>query len=508
MYSILEKKYTDAVMGKYILAIDQGTTSSRAIIFDESGEPKGSAQEEFAQYFPKDGWVEHEPEDIWNSVLNVIRGAIAQADVNPSELCVAGITNQRETTVIWDRQTGETLGRAIVWQDRRTAEDCQRLKDQGLETMFRAKTGLLLDPYFSATKVRWMLQNIDGAADAAKDGRLAFGTIDTFLMWRLTQGQVHLTDATNAARTGLFNIHEQCWDEEILEALAIPANLLPEVMDSSADFGHIHASILGEEIPIGGVAGDQQAALIGQGCFDVGMMKSTYGTGCFMILNTGSVPLTSHHSLLTTVAYRLNGEVTYALEGSIFVAGAAVQWLRDKLKLVEKASDTEAIAASSDEPEGLFVVPAFTGLGAPHWDPDARGAILGLTRDTGDDAIVTATLSAVAYQTRDLLLSMRSDGLAPNLVRVDGGMVNNNWFAQRLADVLSVPVDRPAYVETTVLGAAYLAGLQAGLYGSLEDLATRWQLDRRFEAKWTQTTIDQRYDGWSRAVQAVRHFSA
>ncbi len=494
-------------MGKYILAIDQGTTSSRAIIFDESGHAKGTAQEEFPQYFPNDGWVEHDPEEIWVSVLNVINAAVAQAGVSASDLCVAGITNQRETTVIWDRQTGEPIGRAIVWQDRRTSADCQQLKDEGLEAMFRAKTGLLLDPYFSATKVRWMLQHIEGAKEAADKGRLAFGTIDTFLIWRLTQGRVHRTDATNAARTGLFNIHQQCWDQDILNALQIPESLLPEVMDSSADFGRIDASILGEEILIGGVAGDQQAALIGQGCFETGMMKSTYGTGCFMILNTGSQPLSSDHALLTTVAYRLKGQVTYALEGSIFVAGAAVQWLRDKLKIIDHAGDTETIAASTEEPEGLVVVPAFTGLGAPYWDPEARGAILGLTRDTGDDAIVTATLTAVAYQTRDLLLAMRSDGLAPNLVRVDGGMVNNNWFAQRLADVLAVPVDRPANVETTVLGAAYLAGLQAGLYKSLEDLAFRWQLDRRFDAKWDQALIDQRYDGWTRAVQAVRHFS-
>ena len=494
-------------MSQYLLAIDQGTTSSRAIIFDTDGTPVGTDQQEFPQYFPADGWVEHDADEIWESVMHVVLAAIESADIAVSDIQVAGITNQRETTVLWDRDTGIPIGKAIVWQDRRTADYCQSLKDDGFEDVFRAKTGLLLDPYFSATKVRWMLDHIDGAREAAEAGRLAFGTIDCFLIWRLTGGAAHRTDATNAARTGLFNIHTQDWDEDILGCLNIPKSLLPEVMDSSADFGVIGPDLFGHAIPIGGVAGDQQAALIGQGCFQEGMMKSTYGTGCFMILNTGNKPLMSNHALLTTVAYRLKGEVTYALEGSIFVAGAAVQWLRDRLKVIDHAADSEAVAVSAEEPDGLYVVPAFTGLGAPYWDPEARGAVLGLTRDTGFESIVTATLASVAFQTRDLLMAMQSDGLAPKLIRVDGGMVNNTWFAQRLADVLSVPVDRPAYVETTVLGAAYLAGLQAGLFSDLSDLADRWRLERRFEAQWDSKQVDDRYKGWQRAVQAVRQFA-
>jgi glycerol kinase len=491
-------------MSDYILAIDQGTTSSRAILFDALGNIVSVAQEEFTQIFPADGWVEHDPEEIWMTTLQTSQEAIQKAGVEPSAIKGIGITNQRETTIIWDRETGKPIHNAIVWQDRRTANFCEQLKASGFETAVTEKTGLLLDPYFSGTKVKWLLDEVAGAREAAEAGKLAFGTVDSFLLWRLTGGKEHRTDATNAARTMLFNIHTQEWDAELLERLSVPANLLPEVMDSSAAFGMTDKGFLGAEIPVAGAAGDQHCALFGQGCFDPGMLKSTYGTGCFAVLNTGSEAVKSENKLLTTVGYRLNGEVTYALEGSIFIAGAAVQWLRDGLKLVSKASETEAIAAETGDAGGVYLVPAFTGLGAPYWDADARGALIGLTRDSGINEIVTATLQSVCYQTRDLLSAMASDGMDTTRLRVDGGMVENNWIAQCLADTLQIAVDRPVVTETTALGACYLAGLQVGLFASLDDLRDKWQLDQQFTPKLAGNVAEQRYQGWLQAVARVR----
>jgi glycerol kinase len=491
-------------MSAYLLAIDQGTTSSRAIIFDEGSEVVAVAQQEFKQYFPRDGWVEHDPEEIWASVRQVVEQALQAAALKADDLTSIGITNQRETTVIWDRGTGQAIHPAIVWQDRRTAEKCEELRSKGLSDSIQAKTGLLIDPYFSGTKVNWILDQVPTARTRAEAGELAFGTIDSFLLWRLTAGKSHKTDATNAARTLMFNIHEQQWDQEILDWLDIPASLLPEVEDSSADFGCCHPDLFGAPVPIGGIAGDQQAALIGQGCFTAGMTKSTYGTGCFVIMNTGPEAVLSKNALLTTVAYRLNGEVTYGLEGSIFVAGAAVQWLRDELKLIASAAETEALARGNPDSHGVYVVPAFTGLGAPYWDADARGAILGLTRDSGIADIVTATLQSMAYQTRDLLSAMRSDGIEPQLIRVDGGMVANDWMVQYLADILQIIVDRPQVIETTALGAAYLAGLQAGVFGSLNELADSWQLQHRFSPEMDAASSTRLYDGWLDAVRRVR----
>ena len=487
-----------------LLAIDQGTTSSRAILFSAAGEQLGVAQQEFCQHFPEDGWVEHDPEDIWNSTLEVCRSVLREQKVAPADIAGIGITNQRETTIIWDRHTGVPVYRAIVWQDRRTAEFCEALKAEGLEPRITEKTGLLLDPYFSGTKVKWILDHVEGARDRAKAGDLLFGTVDTFLLWRLTGGQSHKTDATNASRTLLFNIHSQQWDQELLARLDIPAEMLPEVEDSSADFGRTDAGLFGESIPVLGVAGDQQAALIGQGCFRTGMIKSTYGTGCFVIMNTGSEAITSGNKLLTTVAYRLNGEVTYGLEGSIFVAGAAVQWLRDGLKLISSAAESESIASGHPTSHGVYLVPAFTGLGAPYWDPNARGAILGLTRDSGIGDIVTATLQSVCFQTQDLLSAMRHDGAVPTILRVDGGMVANNWVTQHLADILQLPVDRPAVIETTALGVACLAGLKAGLFSSIGELAAQWRLERRFEPQMPPETAHQLYHGWQDAVRRVK----
>jgi glycerol kinase len=491
-------------MSDYILAIDQGTTSSRAILFDALGNIVSVAQEEFTQIFPADGWVEHDPEEIWTTTLQTSQEAIQKAGVEPSAIKGIGITNQRETTIIWDRETGKPIHNAIVWQDRRTANFCEQLKASGFETAVTEKTGLLLDPYFSGTKVKWLLDEVAGAREAAEAGKLAFGTVDSFLLWRLTGGKEHRTDATNAARTMLFNIHTQEWDAELLERLSVPASLLPEVMDSSAAFGMTDKDFLGAEIPVAGMAGDQHCALFGQGCFDSGMLKSTYGTGCFAVLNTGIEAVKSENKLLTTVGYRLNGEVTYALEGSIFIAGAAVQWLRDGLKLVSKASETEAIAAETGDAGGVYLVPAFTGLGAPYWDAEARGALIGLTRDSGINEIVTATLQSVCYQTRDLLSAMASDGMDTTRLRVDGGMVENNWIAQCLADTLQIAVDRPVVTETTALGACYLAGLQVGLFASLDDLRDKWQLDQQFTPALAGNVAEQRYQGWLQAVARVR----
>lgn len=491
-------------MSDYILAIDQGTTSSRAILFNREGRSVYSAQEEFPQYFPSDGWIEHEPADIWQTVERTFQEVIAKIDMSNDVVNAIGITNQRETTLIWDRRTGQPIYRAIVWQDRRTSEYCQQLKNEGLESLISNKTGLLIDPYFSATKIRWILDNVDCARERAEKGELAFGTVDSYILWKLTGGKEHRTDATNASRTMLFNIHTQQWDEELLTIFNIPRALLPDVMDSSDNFGVTDKNIMGVEIPILGMAGDQQAALFGQTCFREGMAKSTYGTGCFMIVNTGNVALKSENRLLSTVAYRLNGKVTYALEGSIFIAGATVQWLRDGLKLINDAGDTEPLARQTPIDHGVYLVPAFTGLGAPYWDPNARGAIFGLTRDTGIKEIVTAGLQSVCYQTKDLQKAMESDGERPIALRVDGGMVANNWVMQFLADILGATVDRPQITETTALGAAYLAGLKTGIYNSLDELEAMWQREKRFEPKFDKSTRDGLYDGWQNAVRRIQ----
>jgi len=491
-------------MTDFLLAIDQGTTSSRAILFTASGQIHATSQQEFPQHFPQDGWVEHDPADIRQSVIDTCRDVIDRAGIEPRQIRAAGITNQRETTIVWDRHTGEPIYNAIVWQDRRTSKYCERLRAEGLEPMINDRTGLLIDPYFSATKVRWILNEVSGARERAERGELAFGTVDSFLLWHLTKGRVHRTDATNASRTLLFNIHTQQWDPELLALFEIPANMLPQVMDSSDDFGVIDEALLGQEIPVYGVAGDQQAALFGQTCFHEGMAKSTYGTGCFLVLNTGPRALKSEHRLLTTVAYRLDGRPTYALEGSIFVAGATVQWLRDGLQLIQGAGETERLAQQTSVDHGVYLVPAFTGLGAPYWDPDARGAIFGLTRDTGIKEIVTAGLQSVCYQTKDLQKAMEHDGVRPVALRVDGGMVANNWLLQNLADILGATVDRPRTIETTALGVAYLAGLKAGIFKSLEALEQLWQCERRFEPQMSKAQRDRLYEGWTQAVSKVQ----
>jgi glycerol kinase len=491
-------------MKQYLLSIDQGTTSSRAMLFDESGKACYTAQKEFTQYFPDDGWVEHDPEEIWSTILAVVKDALSKASQDNVAVVAIGITNQRETTVVWDRATGKPVYNAIVWQDRRTANYCESLRAQGFESQVTTKTGLLLDPYFSGTKVNWILENIDGVRDRAERGELAFGTIDSFLIWRLTEGRVHATDATNASRTLLFNIHSQGWDQELLDMLDVPESLLADVRDSSADYGVTSLSVIGAEIPIGGVAGDQQSALIGQACFQPGMIKSTYGTGCFMMLNTGPKAIHSGNKLLTTVAYRLNGVTTYALEGSIFVAGAAIQWLRDGIGVIDSAAQTEAMASSLASNKGVYLVPAFTGLGAPHWDPDARAAIFGMTRNTGPAELVRAALESVCYQTADLLEAMRNDGQAPISLRVDGGMVQNNWLCSFLTDILGVTVERPIETETTALGAAYLAGLQVGVYDSIESVGRSWQSEKRFRSSMESSNRDNLLTDWRAFVEKVK----
>ncbi len=486
---------------RLILAIDQGTTSTRAIVYGIDGTPVVTAQREFRQIFPRDGWVEHDPEEIWSTTLEVCREAL---NGRAREVIAIGLTNQRETTVVWDRKTHAPLGHAIVWQDRRTADACEALKVAGKEPLVTERTGLLLDPYFSATKLRWILDHEDGARARAEAGELAFGTTDCFLLWRLTQGRVHATDATNASRTMLYNIHTGRWDDELLELFDIPAAVLPEVHDSAHEFGETEAGLFGSPIPIRGIAGDQQAAAIGQACFAPGMIKSTYGTGCFVLLNTGERPVRSKHRLLTTIAHRIEGRTTYALEGSIFVAGAAVQWLRDGLHVIESAKDTEALARGLESNRGVYLVPAFTGLGAPHWDPRARGALLGLTRDTGVAELARAALESVCNQTLDLVNAMGRDGaITPDTLRVDGGMVANDWLMQFLADVLGVAVERPVITETTALGAAYLAGLSAGAFDSLEDLARRWRREARFEPRLEAAEHEHLVAGWARAVARV-----
>jgi glycerol kinase len=489
-----------------LLAIDAGTTSVRAILFDADGCALASAQQEFAQHFPASGWVEQDAEEIWTAVLATCREAIARSRLAATQIAAIGITNQRETVVLWDRQSGLPIHRAIVWQDRRTADDCARLRADGNEPMLRDRTGLLLDPYFSATKIAWLLDHVDGARARAEAGRLCFGTIDCWLLWKLSGGRRHVTDASNASRTLLFDIERQQWDEDLLRLFKVPAAVLPEVLDSNAHFGDCERELFGAAIPIRGVLGDQQAALFGQACFAPGMIKSTYGTGCFLVMNTGSAIVRSDNRLLSTVAYRIDGKVTYALEGSIFIAGAAVQWLRDGLKLIGSAAETEHLAQQARRDTGVYLVPAFTGLGAPHWDPHARGALIGLSRDTGIAEIVAATLQAVGYQTRDLIEAMRRDGCADaQALRIDGGMAANNWFAQSLADLIGLPVDRPRIIETTALGAAYIAGLGAGIHDSFEQISAHWARDRRFNAEMQTEQRDRLYAGWQDAVARTLH---
>jgi glycerol kinase len=488
----------------HILAIDQGTTSSRAIVFDAGMRVAGVGQREFKQHYPQSGWVEHDPEDIWKTVVETARAALAEAGVRASALAGIGITNQRETVVVWDRTTGAPIHNAIVWQDRRTAPLCQRLKNEGLEKTFTKKTGLLLDPYFSGTKIAWLLDKVRGARKRAERGELLAGTIDSFLLWRLTGGRVHATDATNASRTLLFNIATQEWDDELLEILRVPRRMLPEVKDCGADFGTTDPAILGAAVPVLGVAGDQQAATIGQACFRPGMVKSTYGTGCFAVLNTGADLVRSKNRLLTTIAYRLDGKVTYALEGSIFIAGAAVQWLRDGIGVIGKAAQSGGLAASADETQAVYLVPAFVGLGAPYWDAEARGAIFGLTRNSGPAEFARAALESVAFQTHDLLEAMRKDwkgGGKDTVLRVDGGMVASDWTMQRLADIIDAPVDRPTILETTALGAAWLAGSRAGIWPGMEAFSRSWSLDRRFEPSMAAAERRRRIAGWKDAVR-------
>jgi glycerol kinase len=487
----------------FILAIDQGTTSSRAILFDLKGEPQAVAQKELPQFFPQAGWVEHDAERIWADVQSVCREVLAKRPAGTP--AAIGITNQRETTVVWSRKTGKPIHNAIVWQDRRGAPLCRTLIDEGWEPKIQARTGLLIDSYFSATKVRWLLDNVSGAQEAAARGELAMGTIDSFLLWRLTGGKLHATDVTNASRTMLFNIHSMDWDDELLSLFNVPKSMLPKVLECVDDFGSSSKETLGIALPIRGVAGDQQAALIGQACFQPGMIKSTYGTGCFALLNTGGKAVTSTNRLLTTVGYKIKGELAYAIEGSIFVAGAAVQWLRDGLKLIQQAGDTEALARSVAGTNGVYLVPAFTGLGAPYWDPTARGAILGLTRDTGIAEIVRSALEAVCYQTRDLMTAMAGDaGSTTSKLRVDGGMVRNDWVMQFLADILNVPVERPVVTETTALGAATCAGLGVGLFSSTAEVAGNWQRDRVFTPAMKDDLRNQLYSGWRAAVKRVQ----
>ena len=488
----------------YILAIDQGTTSSRGIVFDKDMSIVAIAQQEFDQHFPKSGWVEHVANDLWTTTVATAKGAIDKAGLHPSDIQGIGITNQRETTIVWDKRTGEAVHNAIVWQDRRTSDICQELKNDSLEAEITEKTGLLLDPYFSSTKVKWILDNVDGARADAEAGHLLFGTVDCYLIWKFTNGARHVTDATNAARTMLFNIRDNAWDAGICERLGIPMRMLPEVLDCEADFGTVSAEILGADLPILGVAGDQQAATLGQACFAPGMLKSTYGTGCFALLNTGETLVRSQNRLLGTIAYRLNGKTTYALEGSIFIAGAVVQWLRDGLGIIAKAADTHPLAEKADPEQELYLVPAFTGIGAPHWDANARGAIYGLTRGSGPAEFAKAALESVGFQTRELLDAMHADwdgATEDSVLRVDGGMSASDWTMQFLSDILDAPVDRPKVLETTALGVAWLAGMRAGIYPDMDGFAANWALDQRFEPNMDQEIRNQRYSGWQDAIR-------
>ncbi|WP_193141371.1 MULTISPECIES: glycerol kinase GlpK [unclassified Meridianimarinicoccus] len=489
----------------HILAIDQGTTSTRAILFDTSLTAVASAQEEFAQHYPASGWVEHDANDLWSTTVDTCRAAIKTAGIGAEGIAAIGITNQRETTLVWDRKTGKPIHNAIVWQDRRTAAQCKTLKDDGFEAAVTTRTGLLLDPYFSGTKLAWLLDNVEGARARAEAGELIFGTVDSWLVWNLTGGKVHVTDATNAARTMLYDIRKGRWSQTICDRLNIPMSMLPEVRDCAADFGETRADLFGRPIPICGIAGDQQAATVGQACFKPGMLKSTYGTGCFALLNTGDTPVTSQNRLLTTIAYQLDGKPTYALEGSIFIAGAVVQWLRDGLKIINDARETQPLAQSADPGQDVILVPAFTGLGAPYWRPDCRGAIFGLTRNSGPAEFARAALESVGYQTRDLLEAMHADmgGAGDAILRVDGGMSASDWTMQFLADILGARVDRPKVLETTAMGAAWLAGQRAGIYPTQAEFAAQWALERSFEPAMPDDTREAKYAAWRRAVDAT-----
>lgn len=495
-------------MAKFILAIDQGTTSSRGIVFNEAMEIVATGQEEFTQHFPKSGWVEHDINDIWNTVLRTSRDAMQKADVTASEIAAIGITNQRETTLVWDKTTGDPVYNAIVWQDRRTSDLCKSLVEGGHDNMIRERTGLLVDPYFSATKLKWILDNVEGARDRATKGELLFGTVDCYLIWKLTGGKIHATDATNAARTMLYDIHNGRWSSSICELFDIPAQMLPEVKDCAADFGTTDPALFGTAIPITGVAGDQQAATVGQACFEPGMMKSTYGTGCFALLNTGDVAVTSQNRMLTTIAYQFDGKPTYALEGSIFIAGAVVQWLRDGLGIIDSAAETQPLAQAADDAQDVILVPAFVGLGAPYWNADCRGAMFGLTRGTTPKEIARAALESVGYQTRDLIEAMKSDwhGAAGGTLRVDGGMTASDWAMQFLSDIIGAPVDRPTILETTALGAAWLAGSYVGLYPSKDAFAEHWRLERTFTPHMSEDMRTQKYGSWKRAISATLAF--
>jgi glycerol kinase len=496
-------------MTGHVLVIDQGTTSTRAIVFGPDLAPVDIAQQEFRQIFPRPGWVEHDPEDIWQTTLATMREVLRKTGLAPSAFAGIGIANQRETALIWERSTGKPIHNAIVWQDRRTAEHCAALEAQGRGPLIAQRTGLVLDPYFSATKISWMLDNVPGAREAAKRGELAFGTVDTFLIWRLTGGKRHVTDATNASRTSLFDIHRGVWDDDLLDVFGVPRSLLPDVRDCAAEFGTTDAAHVGAEVPIRGIAGDQQAALIGQACFRPGMVKSTYGTGCFLLCNTGKEAMASRHNLVTTIAYQWRGERSFALEGSIFSAGASVQWLRDGLGIVAKASETGTLAAEADPAQPVYLVPAFTGLGAPHWDSEARAAIIGITRGTTRKELARAALESVGYQTRDLIEAMHADvgnrfGEGTNsVIRVDGGMSASDWTMQFLSDILDAPVDRPNVQETTALGAAFLAGWQAGLVEGPEAFAQNWRLERSFRPSMAPDEREARYRGWREAVARV-----
>ena len=490
----------------HILAIDQGTTSSRAIIFDRDMVQKASAQQEFAQHFPHSGWVEHDPADLWNSTVATCCEALSNAQLSADNIAAIGITNQRETTLVWDKNTGEPVYNAIVWQDRRTAPLCQSLREAGYEQMVTDSSGLLLDPYFSGTKLNWILTNVDGARARAEAGELLFGTVDCFLIWKLTNGAVHATDATNAARTLLYDIRKGRWSSAICDLLYIPQIMLPDVRDCAAEFGRTDPALFGTSVPILGVAGDQQAATLGQACFEPGMLKATYGTGCFALLNTGDTPVASKNRLLTTIAYQLNGTPTFALEGSIFIAGAVVQWLRDGVQIIQHATDTQALAESADVEQDVILVPAFTGLGAPYWHSECRGAIYGLTRNSGPAELSRAALESVGFQTRDLLQSMQADWSNPDsqaVLRVDGGMSASDWTMQFVSDIIDAPVDRPAFLETTALGVAWLAGMHCGLYPDMAGFAQKWACDRRFNPAMQGPTRDRKYGRWARAVQAT-----
>ncbi|KKK36310.1 glycerol kinase [Mesobacillus campisalis] len=495
-------------MEKFILSLDQGTTSTRAILINKAGEIAHMAQKEFTQHFPKPGWVEHSASEIWGSVLAVIAGVLSESNVRPEQIAGIGITNQRETTVVWDKVTGVPVYNAIVWQSRQTSTICDELKDKGYNDLFREKTGLLIDAYFSGTKVKWILDNVEGARQKAEEGKLLFGTVDTWLIWKLSGGSAHVTDYSNASRTLMFNIYDLKWDQELLDILGIPASMLPEVRPSSEVYAKTVAyHFFGKEVPIAGAAGDQQAALFGQACFEEGMAKNTYGTGCFMLMNTGEKAVRSDHGLLTTLAWGLNGKVNYALEGSIFIAGSAIQWLRDGLRMLKSAKDSEGYADKVQSTEGVYVVPAFVGLGTPYWDSDVRGAVFGLTRGTSKEHFVRATLESLAYQTKDVLAAMEADaGLELKTLRVDGGAVRNNFLMKFQSDILNVPVERPVVSETTALGAAYLAGLAVGFWESKEEIAAQWAIDTAFEASMPEEERNRLYDGWQKAVKAAMAF--